>query len=1219
MEYTNRLHRLLKISILVVSMVLLLSVIPITETTEAENYEVYGWINDQSDKPIENVKVTLFDPDNGDIRIDMTNEWGEYSIDTPPGHYIIHYSHARYYTTSSPVQVNPPERNLWTIQLTRINEADANITGQVKDNEGNPGSDAYVYFMDTNAAHDGENLFGQTEPNTIMVEANENGNYNIDNAYVGDFDVVVRIGSSRYYYGAQTSVTLTEGANPALDIVYDDWGNDHTIYVKVFNSNDQKISNAEIILYDTVNNMWNSVTSSPGGVTVPNGTYDLIVRARGYRTHIEQIVVTDEKSIQVVLDDGQYTVTTTDITFNDWEDASYDSIIESQFDHGPFYRSNEFRLFNSGIIRYDIDRIFGNGDGTLNGIEAGAYQTFLNSIIGPDGDTTRTDFMVNDVEYTYEDFTVTFDAGTTDTKSNDTLDFVYSYDLTSDIEADTMYVVIYNMNVRALAVDESSIKEYTENAIVRLPAGFEVTYEKDCGSCYYTIEHAENDTNIVYINGTYQFGKYGNSEFHSRENDLPTPVIELSEDFMPGDETYLFKANEYIEFNASNSNDNYSPFGKIISYEWTFDDSTREVEKNFTAVAVRKFSEGTYDVTLKVTDNAGGSNEKNITLIIDGTPPNVDFSAEPEMVDQGSSENEKTRVFLNITTMDDLNGIFDEFSWDLGDGTINIVTELDERNITYYYPDLNITKLTGENENEYVYTINLTIWDKAGNENTATRDVKVNNTKRPSAVIYISDDLDSNDELNVYKTGENITFDASDSEGDGTEIIAYTWDFGDGTPDSDEKVVNHSYDQNGIYDVTLTVQDEFGATTTQNITIYIDDQAPTVFFDLVDGWMSEGWYFINQKNDTNTIEEYLLNLTANGTKDNGDVGDFLGLYEFSWDFGEPDKPFYQGQNMSAIDTPLEFTLLNNSAKNVSFDNNVTYHYYYTITLTVWDRAGNNGTYHRNVIVNDTEAPVAKFSYLEDVNEGTAMDLNATKTKDNIGIVNYTWIIEDPDGEFDNMTNAGVVENVTFAKDGDYSVTLIVKDARGNQDEHVSIISINLIPKPDISIDSDDILYSKDKITEGDTISILVEVTNDGEKEAWNVTAEFFFRKNLNDDEVPIGTFDFQGMLAPTEMRIANLTYKAEKSGQIVVRVNTTLATDPAGYPNEDGDLSNNEAFQDIYVEDKEDEVNWPWIIGVASIVIIIAAAVLIFAFKPELIGLRPASKTTKKSGKSKKK
>ena len=49
MEYSKRLHRFMKIGILVVSMVLLLSAIPFTETTEADSFEVYGWVTDQSD------------------------------------------------------------------------------------------------------------------------------------------------------------------------------------------------------------------------------------------------------------------------------------------------------------------------------------------------------------------------------------------------------------------------------------------------------------------------------------------------------------------------------------------------------------------------------------------------------------------------------------------------------------------------------------------------------------------------------------------------------------------------------------------------------------------------------------------------------------------------------------------------------------------------------------------------------------------------------------------------------------------------------------------------------------------------------------------------------------------------------------------------------------------------------------------------------------------
>ena len=69
--------------------------------------------------------------------------------------------------------------------------------------------------------------------------------------------------------------------------------------------------------------------------------------------------------------------------------------------------------------------------------------------------------------------------------------------------------------------------------------------------------------------------------------------------------------------------------------------------------------------------------------------------------------------------------------------------------------------------------------------------------------------------------GQDITFDASDSFDD-KEIISYAWDFGDGTT-SDQMQTLHSYAQNDIYTVTLTVTDSNLQTNTEIINVWVQD------------------------------------------------------------------------------------------------------------------------------------------------------------------------------------------------------------------------------------------------------------------------------------------------------------------------------------------------------------------------------------------------------------
>jgi outer membrane protein assembly factor BamB len=73
-------------------------------------------------------------------------------------------------------------------------------------------------------------------------------------------------------------------------------------------------------------------------------------------------------------------------------------------------------------------------------------------------------------------------------------------------------------------------------------------------------------------------------------------------------------------------------------------------------------------------------------------------------------------------------------------------------------------------------------------------------------------------------TNEKITFNASETEGN---ITAYTWKFGDSnTTTVTEPAINHAYNQQGTYNVTLTVNDTNGLwnTTTSSLTVGTQDR-----------------------------------------------------------------------------------------------------------------------------------------------------------------------------------------------------------------------------------------------------------------------------------------------------------------------------------------------------------------------------------------------------------
>ena len=68
-----------------------------------------------------------------------------------------------------------------------------------------------------------------------------------------------------------------------------------------------------------------------------------------------------------------------------------------------------------------------------------------------------------------------------------------------------------------------------------------------------------------------------------------------------------------------------------------------------------------------------------------------------------------------------------------------------------------------------------------------------------------------------YTNAITLTLNAdarSSYDPDGT-IISYSWDFGDGTQTGTGTTTSHTYANTGIYTVTLTVEDNLGATDTE--------------------------------------------------------------------------------------------------------------------------------------------------------------------------------------------------------------------------------------------------------------------------------------------------------------------------------------------------------------------------------------------------------------------
>jgi len=116
------------------------------------------------------------------------------------------------------------------------------------------------------------------------------------------------------------------------------------------------------------------------------------------------------------------------------------------------------------------------------------------------------------------------------------------------------------------------------------------------------------------------------------------------------------------------------------------------------------------------------------------------------------------------------------------------------------------------------YTISIRTVDKVGNVNMTwvnqTAKTRVENTPPIAFFTYLPEKPVIN---------QTITFDASSSYDPDGNIMNYKWDFGDGNiTNTTEEKLKHSYSEAGIYEVTLTVTDNEGATNSaaKVITVY---------------------------------------------------------------------------------------------------------------------------------------------------------------------------------------------------------------------------------------------------------------------------------------------------------------------------------------------------------------------------------------------------------------